>query len=310
MRSRDVSIYSIDLNLLAVLHAVLVEGSVARAARRLHVTPSAVSNAIARLRELLDDPLFVRRGRGIAFTQRALELAPKLERALGEIEALVRGPDFDPGKTTRVFTLAAADAGQVAYAPRLVASFSARMPRAELRIVGIDSLISSGGLSGDEVDVAVGPGKEGPGIHLKRLFDEEAILVGRRGHPLAGLRLSRSRLPELRHVAVSMSVGGRGQDLTQEAYLAKGIARKVVVTVPTFVAAAKIAAASDLVATIPRSLYLASGRALGVVPLALPQPVPAIEIRMAWHDRTHADPAMLLFRELVREAWRPEALSS
>jgi len=115
-----VSLSSLDLNLLVMLDAVLTEKSVARAARRLHVTPSAVSNALSRARAALGDPIVVRSGRGIVPTPRAAALAPVLARALGELAEAVRGREFDPSKTEREFTLAVADAGQLAHLPRAV----------------------------------------------------------------------------------------------------------------------------------------------------------------------------------------------
>src|SRR5262245_41119301 len=104
---------ALDLNLLLVLDTVLAERSVARAARRLHVTPSAVSNSLARLRAALGDPLISRSGRGIVPTPRAAALAPALARGLRELDQAVRGDTFDPATTDREFSLAVADAGQL-----------------------------------------------------------------------------------------------------------------------------------------------------------------------------------------------------
>src|SRR5262245_26987084 len=146
---------ALDLNLLQVLETVLTERSVARAARRLHVTPSAVSNSLARLRVVLDDPLVVRHGRGIVPTPRAAALAPVLARLLEELGRAVQHEAPDPAATSREFTLAIADAGQLILGPQLAAEFAKAMPRARLRIVGIDTLLSSGGLAGTEVDLAV-----------------------------------------------------------------------------------------------------------------------------------------------------------
>src|SRR5258708_31457701 len=114
------SISRLDLNLLVVLDTVLAERSVARAARRLHVTPSAISNALARLRAALGDPLVTRVGRGIVPTPRAVALAPALQRALLDLELAVAEDVFDPATTTKQFTLAIADAGQIARLPGLL----------------------------------------------------------------------------------------------------------------------------------------------------------------------------------------------
>ena len=136
------SITRFDLNLLLTLDAVLSEGSVARAALRLHVTPSAVSNALARLRSLLDDPLLVRSGRGVVPTPRSMELAPVIKRMLSEVERALCTEGFNPATTTRRFTVAVSDAGQISWLPRFGRFMSAEMPRASLRVIGIDTYLS------------------------------------------------------------------------------------------------------------------------------------------------------------------------
>src|SRR3954454_18224175 len=104
---------------MLVLHTVLAERNVARAAERLHVTPSAVSNALARLRDVLGDPLVTRKGRGIVPTPRAVELAPVLARTMRELEHAIDAAPFEPATCSRTFTLAVADVGQIAWVPRL-----------------------------------------------------------------------------------------------------------------------------------------------------------------------------------------------
>jgi DNA-binding transcriptional LysR family regulator len=296
------SLSALDLNLLVVLDIVLAERSVARAARRLHVTPSAVSNALARLRVALGDPLIVRSGRNIVPTPRAAEIAPALSRALRDFEQVVRGAAFDAKTTARTFTLAVADAGQVTRLPRLAARLAAEMPRARLRVVGIDSLVSLGGLAGTEVDVVIGAGEDAPGVHLEPLFEERTVLVARRDNRRVSARLSRSSLIALRHVAVEMAPGKAIRDLTGAAYARAGIARDVVVIVPTFIAAAAVAAATSLVATLPASLANVLGPRLGLRAVKAPVPGHTVTMNLSWHDRTHADPAMMAFRDVVKRA--------
>jgi DNA-binding transcriptional LysR family regulator len=296
-----VSLSSLDLNLLVTLDAVLKERSVARAARRLHVTPSAVSNALARARAALGDPIVVRSGRGIVPTPRGADLAPALERTLRELEEAVEGTSFDPASTTRTFTLAVADAGQVVRLPAIAAALTAAMPKAHLRVVGIDSLVSLGGLSGTAVDVAIGVGEKGPGIHAEPLFEERTVLVGAAGGPK---RLSKRALAEARHVGVEMVPTLAGRDQTARAYARAGVPRAVVVVVPTFTAAAAVAARTDLVATLPASLAEVLGPPLGLHVIAAPAPIASVTMHLTWHDRTDLDPAMVAFRELVRRSVR------
>lgn len=291
-----------DLNLLVVLDAVLTERSVARAARRLHVTPSAVSNALARLRAHVGDPLVARSGRGIVPTPRAMELAPALSRALRELGQVVEREAYDPRTTTRQFTLAIADSGQLVRLPPIARRLATEMPNARLRVVGIDSLVSLGGLSGSEVDVAIGPGERAPGVRLERLFVERTALVVRRAHPVTKKRVTKQTLASLRHVAVEMVPGRVVRDLAAIAFARAGVPRDVAMTVPTFTAAASVVGATDLAACVPISLLEVLRTRLGL--RVVTGNVPAYEVTMSlgWHERTDADPAMAGFRDVVRRA--------
>jgi DNA-binding transcriptional LysR family regulator len=297
-----VSLSSLDLNLLVVLDRVLSEQSVARAARRLHVTPSAISNALARLRVALGDPLVTRQGRGIVPTPRAAELAPGLARVMAELDRLIAHGPFDAASCTRTFTLAMADAGQVARLPSVAAAMAREMPNARLRVVGIDSLLSLGDLASTEVDLHLGVRATGPGIHAEPLLDERTVLVARKDHPGCARRLSRGLLASLRHVGVEMAPGRGFRDPIAGAYARARIDRTVTAVVPTFTAAAAVAAATDLVATLPASLLAALGTSLGLRAVEGLVPVHTVTMALCWHERTHKDPAMSEFRALVRRA--------
>jgi DNA-binding transcriptional LysR family regulator len=297
-----VSLSQLDLNLLLVLETVLTEKSVARAAKRLHVTPSAISNALARLRQAMNDPLVTRSGRGIVPTPRAAALGVVLSRALEDIDRAVQGDAIDPTTTARQFTLAIADAGQIVQVPRLASAFAGAMPRARLRVVGIDTLLSSGGLAGTEVDVAVAALPDAsPGEHMLPLYDERTVLAAREGHPLAGAGVSKRQLAGLRHVDVEVAPG-RGYRQLAATYERLGIDRDVALTVPSFAAAAAIVASTDFVATLPASLVGRLGPSLGVRPLSRSAPSVTVAIKLAWHERTAHDPLMQVFREIVMGA--------
>jgi len=296
-----VSLSTLDLNLLLVLDTVLAERSVVRAARRLHVTPSAVSNALARLRATLEDPLLIRSGRGIVPTPRAAALAPALARALRDLEQAVNGDAFDPATTDREFTLAIADAGQVVKLPRVVAALGAEMPAARLRVLSIDTLFALGGLAGTEIDVAIGAGEKGPNIHMLPLFDERVVLVARVAHPRIRARVTKTELGGLRHVEVQVAPG-RGSRPLAAAYAALGVGREIAVVVPTFTAAAAVVAATDYVASLPASLVDVLGARLGLRQVATPLPPVGTTINLLWHERTHQDSALRAFRDLLTRA--------
>ncbi|HEX6765029.1 MAG TPA: LysR family transcriptional regulator [Polyangiaceae bacterium] len=295
------SLAALDLNLLLVLHTVLTERSVARAARRLAVTPPAVSNALARLRVALDDPLTTRRGRGIVPTPRAAALAPVLARALSDLDEAVHERDFDPAKSDREFTLAVADVGQLARLPRVVALLAKEMPRVRLRVVSIDTLHALGGLGGTEVDVVIGVGERAPGVHFAPLYDEPVRLVARAGHPQARGKISKKTLATLRHVEVHVSPG-RGSRPLAKSYAELGIERDIAVVVPTFTAAAAIVSGTDLVASLPGTLVDVFGPRLGLRVVKAPLAPVTATINVIWHERTEHDPALRAFRELLARA--------
>jgi DNA-binding transcriptional LysR family regulator len=298
-----VSLQTVDLNLLLMLDTVLGERSVVRAARRLHVTPSAVSNGLARLRAALDDPLLIRSGRGVVPTPRAAALAPALSRALRDLDQAVHGDGFDPTTTERTFSLAAADVVQVVKLPRIVAALARRMPRARLRVVSVDTLVASGGLAGPEIDVLIGVGEKGPGVHVQALYEERIVLVARAGHPTARGRVTKAELAALRHVEVQISPGRGNRDLAAS-YAALGVARDIAVVVPTFTAAAAIVAATDLVASLPGSLVDVLAPRFALRRVATPLAPIATTLNLLWHDRTHQDPALRAFRDLLGPLFR------
>jgi len=295
------SLSGLDLNLVLVLHTVLRERNVARAAKRLNVTPSAVSNALARLRASLDDPLTIRSGRGIVPTPRAAELEPVLAHALAELDRALNARAFDPVTCDQVFTLAVADVGQWVRLPDVVRQLARAMPRARLRVVSIDTLHAAGGLAGSAADVLIGVGEPGPGIHLHPLYEEQVVLVARAGHPQARARISKRALAQLRHVEVHVAPG-KGSRPLAASYAELGITREIAVFVPTFSAAAAVVSKTDLVAALPRTLLETLGEPLGLRVVATPLRQVTATINLVWHERTDADPALRAFRAVVMAA--------
>ncbi len=306
--SPSVNISAVDLNLLLVLHVVLAERSVTRAAKRLHVTPPAISNSLARLRVLFDDPLLVRAGRGLVPTPRALELLPLLERAVSDFTKVLSGGEGDPRESTRTLTIAMADPDQVASLPAVVKAFATALPRASLRVVSVDTLVSSGGLSGGEVDAALGPAPfaQGPELHSAVVYEDEAVFVVRRGHPTVKRTLSRAAFSRLRHVDIHLALGrgGVGHKTAEDAFAAHGLSRDIAVTVPTFTAAAMVVASSDFVAGMPRRMVERLRASAPLVMVTAPLPTMYVRMSLVWHDRTHLDPVARRFREAVIVALR------
>jgi DNA-binding transcriptional LysR family regulator len=300
---------TVDLNLLVVLHAVLLERSATRAARRLGVTQSAVSNSLVRLRDLFGDALVVRHARGLTPTPRAEALAPKLALLLHELGLLVGGDaPFDAATTTREFTLACADYYGMVVLPPLVEALRARAPHARLRLVTLEQLVSGGGLAQD-VDVHVGrPPSIASGCRATALFDEKFVCITRRTARPQPARMSMREYRASTHVRVRVLDTVR--DPIDVALQKRGVVRSIALTVPHFSLAPLVVLRTGYVATLSARLaHLYAGFLPLVVrwpPIKLaPRPV-----QMLWHQRTDRDPGARFFRQLVVETSRSEIQTS
>jgi DNA-binding transcriptional LysR family regulator len=303
----SVNLSSIDLNLFLVLHAVLEERSATRAAARLHVTQSAVSNALSRLRELLGDPLVVRHGRGLVATPRAEELAPLLREATERLALALDRRGFIAAETTRTFTIALADSHQACEVPPIARQFAARMPQARLRVVSADYLAATDGLASGDVDVAFSPEQAvQPGMRSAALFEEHAAIVVRRDHPRVRSRMTRDLFNSLPHIDVHVVLGrpGAGHRVAQRGWERARVRRRVVLTVPSFMTAAMAAAETDCVAALPDRIAELCVRLLPLKRVQPMFPLPRMNTVMAWHERTDADPGATLFREIVMDVAR------
>ena len=259
----SVNLSAIDLNLFLVLHAVLEERSATRAAARLHVTQSAVSNALARLRQLLGDPLVVRKGRGLVPTPRAEELAPLLRDVAAQLARALDRRGFVPEESTRTFTIGLADSHQACEAPRIARLFAARLPRAMLRVVSADYLAATDGLASGDVDVAFAPAQAvQPGMRSSVLFEERAALVVRRDHPRVRRRITRELFNELPHIDVHVVLGrpGTGHRVAERHWEQARLHRRTRADGALLLTAALAAAQTDCVAALPdRVATYASG---------------------------------------------------
>lgn len=289
-----------DLNLLVTLDVLLAEGSVARAARRLRLSPSAMSRALARLRETTGDPLLVRAGRGLVPSPRALELRERVRQIVHDAESALRpAKQLDFKKLSQTFTLRCSDGFVETFGPTLIARVGANAPGVRLRFVPkLDK--DSAPLRDGSVDLETGVvGKsQGPEVRTQALFRDRFVGVVRRGHPLAEGEVTAAHYVAARHVAVSR----RGLDKggLDEALAGQGVRRDLAVMVGGFSSALALARASDLVATVPQRHTV--GLRDGMASFALPVPVPDITISLLWHPRLDGDPANAWLRGCVRDA--------
>lgn len=294
---------AIDLNLFVVLDAVLREGGATAAAKRLHVTQSAVSNALARLRELLADPLLVRRGRGLVPTPLALELAPRITSALAQLAATVdRERRFDASTTTRCFTLVLTDNQEVSDLPRILPAFARQLPHASLKIVTVERMVAGDGLASGEVDLALGPAAvTGPGLRQAPLYREDGVLVVRRDNRRLGPRLDRATFNATPYVEVQvLGTAGVGHRIARDVMAREQVSPRVVLTVPHFMAAALAVSRSDWITGLPRRFAEYVRRLLPLRIVRAPFTPLAFPMALHWHARTDADPGVLLLRTIIR----------
>jgi DNA-binding transcriptional LysR family regulator len=301
----NANLSTIDLNLFLVLHAVLEERSATRAAARLHVTQSAVSNALARLRQTFGDPLVVRHGRGLVPTPRAEQLAPLLRDVADRLALALDRGGFVPEESRRTFTIALADSHQACEVPRIAQAFTKRLPNAQLRVVSADYLAATDGLASGDVDVAFAPEQAAqPGMRSERLFEESAALVVRRDHPGVKRRITRELFNELPHIDVHVVLGrpGTGHRVAQRGWERAGVRRRVVLTVPYFMTAALAAAATDCIAGLPDRMAALCVSLLPLKKVPAAFPLPSMTTVMIWHERTDSDPGARVFRNVVVDA--------
>ena len=297
------SIDSIDLNLLRILHFVLEEGSVSKAAARLNVTASAVSNALARLRSLLDDPLFVRNGRSVTPTPRALELRPQIAAAIEALRSALQSSNrFQPETCRRCFTIASADNICVGLLPSIISRLANAMPKATLQMVTLDHGIASGGLLSGEVDVLLGlPPEMTPNLRSGPAYTESLVCALNRDVRVPKRGLSLRQFLQSRHIRVVLQ-GRYPIDYIDGCLAELGHERDVAISVPHFFTAALCAAETSNIAMLPRTMVEHLRQFLPLALYAAPFKVPPIEIKQVWHIRSETDPASALFRQIVRGA--------
>ena len=298
----------VDLNLLRVLDALLTTRHVTRAAERLGLSQPAASHALARLRALLDDPLFVRTPTGLTPTPRAAQLADPLRAALAALEAAVLGgAAFDPATARRTFTVATTDYGSFVMVPPLLERLRRDAPGVDLWVRNTQPDAFEQLALGD-ADLAVGPlspAAARASIHARLLYEERFVCMVRKGHPAVRRGLDLATLAALSHVLVAPR--GAPGGVVDEVLAKHGLARRVALAVPHFLMAPHVVAGSDLVVTIGARVAAAFVELLPLQVFEPPVPVPGFKVSLAWHARTHHDPAHQWLRAAIVERFGARA---
>ena len=307
---------TLDLNLLRVFDEVMAERSLTRAARNLHLTQPAVSNALRRLREALGDELVQRSGQGMAPTPRARAIWPAVRESLDQLQRSLIPNDFIPAQAHTTFVLSMADATAAELMPGLVEILENEAPGVTLRVVPLTTRDPRRLLDEDSCDLAVGyfpsvlaeltarsqSDDPLPFAH-QRIYDGEYVCVMRKGHPLAGSALTLDAFCAARHMLVSFS--GRAYGFMDEALASLGRRRQVVLTVNQFFTAGRVVAASNLLTVLPRHFVSVTGIAEQLALQKLPFDIAPVHVDAVWHRRAQLRASHQWLRQaLMRVAQR------
>jgi DNA-binding transcriptional LysR family regulator len=298
----------LDLNLLPIVVALYDQRSVSRAAQKLGMSQPAVSAALAKLRKLFGDPLFVRTSRGMEPTPRAIALAPPAREALLRIDnEFLSDVLFDPATTKRTFTFALSDVGEMVFLPKILDGLTRLAPHASVRSVALPLAQTEQGLESGEIDLAIGyfPDLKRSSFFQQRLFTHTFVCLLRADHSIRGNKLSLKQFLDLGHAVIRAD--SRGQEVFENFLMKKKIQRKVVLRTPHFMSIPTIIARSDLVATVPHPLGMYFSKLAANLKTMIPElDIPGIYLKQHWHRRFHNDPKNRWLRGLVSQLFNDE----
>ncbi len=294
------NINNFDLNLLRAFDALMRERNVSRAAERVSISQPAMSNALARLRTLLDDPVLVRTTRGMQPTPRALVMEKPVRLALKSIEnTLLPEPDFEPATSKQVFRLLATDYLQFLLLPRLIRRLHEEAPSVHVKVQSLQREVPEQELEEGEYDYALGLFRNIPKRLSKQylLSDTLVVLVGAENKAY-GDRISREEFLAAKHVWVS---GGQRTDLIDQVLTEQGLNRQVALTTPNFLMGPVIAANTDLIVVTPRVVANQYIRYLPLKMLPVPFEACPFDLHLLWHPHYAETPAHRWFRNVLDE---------
>lgn len=290
---------ALDANLLISLDALLQECNVTRAAKRVGVTQSAMSQTLARIRQQFDDPILVKVGRGMEPSPFGLRIKARLHSAVGELEAIVADrPAFDEATASGRFALAMVDYVSLVLFPAVTQAIAARAPGIDLAVHALDAGSIAPQLQAGLVHLYIGvAGQTERSLETQPLFTDRLRVLVRTGHPLDGAALNVDTYARANHVLVSPRQ--EGGSIVDRTLAETGLGRRIAVEIPYFSLLPGLLAESDLVATVPESVAELFADQYPVVILEPPLEIPSVQICMAWHPGFAADPAHLWLREMV-----------
>ncbi len=294
------NIRSFDLNLLVTFDAVMRERSVSRAAQALSLTQPAVSNALNRLRQMLDDPLLVRTRQGMEPTPRALELIAPVPRALNELDNCLSTPvSFEPQTSKQRFVIAATDYVALLLLPKLLKLLELQAPGIEVQIKNFGPGNPEDALDSGEFDFAMGRFFDvSPRLQKQLWLDESLCCLVRQDHPQIKKRMSLKQYLDVGHVWVSSN---ERRGMVDRWLQDQGYSRKIVSVIPNYTTAAMVVAETDLALVLPERFAQNFCQLLPVKVLPLPMELGKFEVDIMWHPRHASTPAHQWLRDKLFE---------
>jgi DNA-binding transcriptional LysR family regulator len=295
----------IDLNLLLVFEALLKSRNVTQAGAAVGISQPATSFALSKLRNMLDDPLFVRTPQGMQPTPQALLLAKPIQQALDLIRTdVLQRPGFDLATTERRFTLAMTDVAEMVFLPRVLRLLNEQAPHANLKTVIMSSAALEGALETGAVDLAIGlfPDLKRASFYQQRLFQHPFVCIVRADHPTIGRKMTLQQFLEASHAVIEAE--GRAHEIFEQLLQRRGLKRRVLLSIPHFLSIPMVVADSDLVVTVPYVLAKVFARMTNIKLIAPPIKVGNYDVRQYWHERFHKDTANRWLRTALAERFR------
>jgi len=304
-----VTIKNPDLNLLPIAFALYDELSVSRAARVLGMSQPAVSMALRRMREAFDDPLFIRVPSGIAPTPRAHAIVALARPLIARLqEDLRKNQSFDPTTSTRPFTLALSDVGEMAFLPLVTKQLRAEAPQCAVRSVSVPPTQLVHELETGEVDAAVGyfPALSTRNFRSRRLSTHRFACLLRAEHPLRAERLAVAQFLSAEHMVIRED--GRSQEVLEHFFERRHIRRRIAVYASHFLSVPFVVASSDLIATVPYAVatHFASMMSTHLAVALPPFDISGFELKLHWHRGFDTDPRGRWLREQLALAFRED----
>lgn len=296
------NIRNFDLNLLRVFDAMMAERNVTRAAQKVNLSQPAASHALARLRQEIGDPLFVRAGREMIPTAKASSLGPAVHDLLEQLGSVLGNTRFDPCVSNATFRIGMVDFVEYLLAPTFSSLICKEGPHIRFMVHAPDPLTVQAQLAGSELDMALGVFEpSAAGIHSRRLADQPLVGVVRKGHALARGKITAQQFRNAQRLATTAQRNSLGGSFDRQ--LAKaGMAGEVVYVTQNFFAVPSVLAGTDLLLVTGESVAQLLCSQHPLVQVDLPAKLMPLQAHLIWHERTHRDPAQRWMRDRLVEA--------